>query len=457
MAHSGSTQRMFLSVCLLALGTLRAGERINHEGRILGPLPEVKEPLLFNTPEADAVVSAMQIFPTDNAMNEDISKRPLLSNSDAMIKMISDDLARQHRHLKMAEEMNFVLVPDAQPRADVLLTASADESDDLKPGSKNTASYPVPPNQPVETWPFGTGKLSLKEWQMDEKNVGGDRHAITVQPGSGLAWETWQMKLTAGNPAWQASNMARFNLNSNALRKDEWTSADAAGLCMFSMIVRYDECERGMVEHAMRIVVKRTRNNGHSTAHIYPATHDAGRAKLPDVPAMGQRLRLKAGFEIPAAWSKQERAVALALKKYGAIVADNGNIFSISVAPDKRFPSGCWENINKVPTSAFEVVQTTGPAEGPRSPGKPTVSAGSAQTVALAAGAVLTGSATGSKLTTTWYLYPGTPAPGTVTFASAASLATTATFSAAGTYTLMLKADDGVHTPAFDAVRITVK
>ena len=42
---------------------------------------------------------------------------------------------------------------------------------------------------------------------------------------------------------------------------------------------------------------------------------------------MGQRLRLKAGFVIPANWTKEEKALLLGLKKYGAMVADNGSSF----------------------------------------------------------------------------------------------------------------------------------
>src|SRR5258707_1380210 len=97
--------------------TAAAAERINHEGRILGPAPVVTQPTLFNTPEADAFVSAMQIFPIDNAINEDISKRPLLSNSAAMITQIITDLGANNT-LRMFEEMNFVLVPDSQPKTD---------------------------------------------------------------------------------------------------------------------------------------------------------------------------------------------------------------------------------------------------------------------------------------------------------------------------------------------------
>jgi len=85
---------------------------------------------------------------------------------------------------------------------------------------------------------------------------------------------------------WQATNGAIFNLNTNGLRKDGDTSGDAAGFPMFSALVRYDECERGMVEHACRLVVVHSRKQ-----HIYPATHHAGfvAATQTNYPAMGQR------------------------------------------------------------------------------------------------------------------------------------------------------------------------
>src|ERR1017187_4599512 len=65
-------------------GALWAG-RINQEGRILAPLPVVTNAILFDTSNADAVVSAMQIFPVTNPWNECISNRTLLANSDAMM------------------------------------------------------------------------------------------------------------------------------------------------------------------------------------------------------------------------------------------------------------------------------------------------------------------------------------------------------------------------------------
>jgi hypothetical protein len=435
---STTTCALFSVVLLTALPL--SAERINQEGRILGQEPVVADSVLFNSPEADAIVGAMQIMPLDNPWNEDISARPLLANSAAMISQIRADLDWNRRTLRAFHEMNFVLVPDTQPNVPISFVDFPDESD--------PAPYPIPANMPVETWPRGTGGLTLQQWQQDVNGDGGDRHSIIVMPGAGFFWETWQT-LRVGS-AWQASNGAKFNLRSNALRPDGWTSADAAGLPMFPALVRYDEGLRGMVEHAMRIVVKRTRRE-----YLYPATHYASTtpATQVNVPAMGQRVRLRADFAIPLDWTVFEKAVCLGLKKYGALVADNGNYFSISVTPDDRYPAGAFDNLSTIDINNFEVVQATGPNEGPRSPGAPTANAGADFTVAFPATAALGGGTTGAGVTVAWTKYTG---PGDVTFGNAAQAATTATFSMPGIYTLMLSARDGVHAVARDAVVVAV-
>jgi hypothetical protein len=207
-----------------------------------------------------------------------------------------------------------------------------------------------------------------------------------------------------------------------------------------------------MVEHACRLVVKRTRKQ-----YIYPATHYASTtaATQTNVPAMGQRLRLKSTFVIPPTWAKEEKAILLALKKYGAIVADNGGFFSISVTPDDRWPANAFSHLPTVGITNFEVIQTTGLTEGPRSAGVPQVSAGADQLAACGTPVCLQGcvSFTGNRPTNHWTFYAG---PGPVVFADPRQTNTTATFNAPGAYTLMLSADDGVHAAAYDAVVITV-
>jgi hypothetical protein len=424
-------------------------ERINQEGRILGPLPVVTTPTLFNTPQADAIVSAMQIFPVTSAWNEDVSHRRLLSNSAAMIAQIKADLLSSRQTLRPFYEMNYVLVRDNQPRVTIPFLDYPDESD-LDGGTFPNGSYPIPANMPVETWPRGTGSLTLQQWQMDVNNTGGDRHGIIVAPGVGSIWETWQMKLA--QTGWQASNGAKFDLNSNALRAAGWTSGDAAGLPMFPALVRYDECQRGMVEHALRLVVAKTRRQ-----YIYPANHYASTIPATSVnyPAMGQRLRLKSSFVIPSGWTAEEKAVLRALQKYGAIVADNGGFFSVSVCPDDRFSATAFNNLATIDINNFEVIQTAGPNEGPRSPGAPTVTAGADQNVdtlsATLSGTVVDPSGTAAIR---WQLYAG---PGPVTFANSNSSTTMVTFGQPGAYTFLFSAADGVHAVAYDAMVVTVQ
>src|SRR6266496_1595771 len=131
-------------------------ERINQEGRILGTPVVVTNSVLFNTPEADAILAAMQIFPTTNALNEDVSRLPLLPNSDAMIAQITADLSSSRRTLRAFQEMNFALVPDAQPLVPIQFLLYGNQSD--------PSPYPIPANMPIEGWPTQVTN-TFQEWQ----------------------------------------------------------------------------------------------------------------------------------------------------------------------------------------------------------------------------------------------------------------------------------------------------
>jgi hypothetical protein len=301
--------------------------------------PVLTKPVMFNTPEADKILANLHVFPPDNPWNEDVSKRPVHPTSAKMIAGIGAD-----KRLAYNLDMSFVLVPPDQKRVPVKIRMYPAESD---PGP-----YPVPDNAPIEDWPADGRQLA--ERQRAKEN--GDRHVIVVDPVNRMLYEFWQGRKT--DAGWEASCEATFDLKTNKLRPDGWTSSDAAGLPIFPAVVRYDECERGLVSHAMRFTVRRSRK-----AYVYPATHFASRLTDETLPRMGERFRLRQDFD-ESGYSPHVRAILKGLKKYGMFMADNGGDWRLSIAPDRRIKG--LDELRKVKGSDFEVVQTTGPDEGPR-------------------------------------------------------------------------------------------
>jgi hypothetical protein len=302
-------------------------------------MPEITKPLMFNTPEADKVLAALQVFPPDNPWNEDVSRLPVHPGSKKMIACIGADT-----RLAYNLDMGFILVPPGQKKVSLKLLAFPDESD--------KGPYPIPDDAPIEGWPLDGRKVADAQAAKEE----GDRHVLVVDPAGGMLYEFYQGRKVEG--VWQAACEATFDLKSNKLRPDGWTSSDAAGLPIFPAVVRFDECERGVVEHAMRFTVRRTRR-----AYVYPATHYASRLTDETLPRMGERFRLRQDFDVTG-FSPHTQAILKGLKKYGMFVADNGGDWRISVAPDSRIKG--LDELRKLKGSDFEVVQATGPNEGPR-------------------------------------------------------------------------------------------
>lgn len=304
-------------------------------------LPEFKEPVMFDTPAADEIVAAMQVFPADNPWNTDISQWPLLANSAAIVASIGTD-----KPLRYNPDMAYILVPPAQKRIDLEIVSYPDESD--------KGPFPLPENTPIEGWPANyrrddtLAKLTLEDVQRDKMGQGGDRHGIVVDPHGGKLYEFYQLKRT--DRGWQAACTAIFDLNSNKLRPDGWTSSDAAGLPIFPAVIRHDELKAGEINHALRVTVRNTRR-----AYVYPATHFASRKTDPNLPRMGERLRLKADFDVTS-YSAEVQTILKCLKKYGMLVADNGIEWAISCAPDERIPV-LHSELRKIKGSAFEVVE----------------------------------------------------------------------------------------------------
>ena len=300
--------------------------------------PPIRKPVMFDTTEADKVLTNLQVFPPDNPWNEDVSQWPVHPNSRNIIASIGADKPLRHN-----SDMGFIFVPPHQKRVPVKIIAYPDESD--------KGPFPVPDNLPIEGWPvnYRGRKVTLDDVQRDKLHEGGDRHGIVVDPINLRLYEFYQALKT--ETGWQVAQASVFDLKSNRLRPEGWTSTDAAGLPIFPAVVRYDELKRGMVGHVMRVTVRRTRR-----AYVHPATHYASRLTDPNLPRMGERIRLKQDYAI-GGFSPNVQAVLKGLKKYGMFVADNGLDWDISVAPDPRIPP-MHEELRRIKGSAFEVVES---------------------------------------------------------------------------------------------------
>jgi len=300
----------------------------------------------FSTSPLIPAGSGCPVFPTDNLWNQDVSNYCVDPNSDQYIASINQD--KQYLHPDFGSDptygIPYVVVPGTQPLVTVTFNQYASESD---PGpncpqttSTPTGCYPFPPTAPVE----------------GGSNSKGDRHvlALLADPANKncTLYEVWEGVKDPNDNNWTAANGAVFNLYSDKLRPDGWTSADAAGLPILPGLARYDEVAAGAIKHALRFTVAQTQ-----MGFIHPATHYASESNNPALPPMGLRLRLKASYDI-SSYTGQSLVILTALKKYGMMVADNGSSWYITGAPDPNWNDNDLNQLKQVPGSAFEVVVT---------------------------------------------------------------------------------------------------
>ena len=213
-------------------------------------------------------------------------------------------------------------MPRTQPRVPIHFTAYGGESD--------RGPYPIPPGARVEE--------------------GSDRHVLIAQRGTCKLFELYDARRSGRG--WDAASGAVFDLRSNRLRHEGYTSADAAGLSILAGLARYDEVRAGAIRHALRFTVSETQRG-----YIHPATHLASNRTDPNLPPMGLRLRLKASYPI-GRFHGQARVILTALKRYGMLVADNGSDWFITGASDRRWNDEDLNQLKRVPGSAFEAVRS---------------------------------------------------------------------------------------------------
>jgi hypothetical protein len=266
------------------------------------------------------------ILPASDALNQEIVTTPINPNSERYIESIG---LTAHLHPDFGRNpaygIPYTVVSGRQRKVPIDFTEYPEES--------NRGPYPVPPNVPVE----GDGQR-------------GDRHVIVLQKQTCKLYELYNARRSG--KGWDAGSGAVFNLRSAALRPAGWTSADAAGLPIFPLLVRYPEVRSGEIDHALRVTVPRTQRG-----YIHPATHFASEDSDASLPPMGLRLRLKASFSL-SGYSGQALVILKALKRYGLIVADNGSPWYMTGAPNADWNEASLAQLKQVTGADFEAVQS---------------------------------------------------------------------------------------------------
>jgi hypothetical protein len=293
-------------------------------------------PVVTNLP----AIAKCGLFPANNIWNAPVDQLPVDANSPAYIATIG---AAKTLHPDFGSGLweggpigiPYVLVSGSQAKKKVTFEY-ADESD--------AGPYPVPANPPIEGGP----------------NSSGDRHILMLDQDNCKLYELFS---AYANPdgSWRAGSGAIYDLKSNALRPETWTSADAAGLPILPGLVRYEEVAAGEIKHAVRFTAPQTRRG-----YVWPARHFASSLTGTRYPPMGQRFRLKASFDL-SGFSPQIQVILKAFKKYGLVLADNGSSWYISGAPDERWDNDLLRELKRIPGSAFEAVDVSSLMVNPNS------------------------------------------------------------------------------------------
>jgi len=277
-------------------------------------------------------VAGCPVFPANNWWNRDISRMPVHRRSSQWLS-----------HMSTSRNLHPDFGPSYGdgPNYGIPITVVA------KTHRKVPVSFQYASESDRVGYPFGPDtKIE------GGRNSGGDMHAVVVQKGTCRLFETWNTRVS-GTGRWVAGSGATWSLKSNLLRRNTWTSADAAGLPILPGLLRWSEVKAGAVKHAIRFTTDVT-----SRHHVWPARHDAGSQDSLAYPPMGARFRLKASYPLTG-YGAYARRVIVAMKRYGLVLADNGSPWYFQGERNASWPPAMVEALKRIPASAFVAVDTS--------------------------------------------------------------------------------------------------
>ncbi len=211
-----------------------------------------------------------------------------------------------------------------------------------------TAAAAPKPQFPIPATPLVEGGIVT-----DPAQPYGDHHILLLDADTCSLWELYHA-YPDPKGGWDIFGAAYFDLKSNALRPEGWTSADAAGFPILPLLLRADEASSGRIQHALRFTIDSGKIR---TEYTWPARHLTGNGTgAKSLPPMGQAFRIKSSYVIPTKFNNQSRAIVQALKTYGMYLADGGSSMYIQGEPSASWEEDTFSQVQSVSSSEFEAV-----------------------------------------------------------------------------------------------------
>ena len=280
------------------------------------------------------------MFPADNVWNTNISQLPVDEHSAAWLASMNSATTLLHPDFGpnpggYPYGIPFTVVAGSQPLVNVTFQYASDS---------DKGPYPFGPDTPIE----------------GGANSGGDQHAIMVDPRTCTLYELYDAQYSAHGST--AGSGAIWQLRSNQLRPDGWTSADAAGLPILPGLLDFAQVQAAVqagkpITHAIRFTAQATQS-----AHLWPARHDASSDPSPNEPPMGARFRLSATFDVAQFCADSQpycldaKAILVEMQDYGLILADNGSNWYFQGSAFPQWPDALVSLLKGIPAKAFQAV-----------------------------------------------------------------------------------------------------
>jgi hypothetical protein len=310
-----SSIHFFVIICFFSLSGAPSSVQA---GQVLGTRDPAPLP---------AAIAGCPMFPANNIWNAPVNTLPIHPRSDQWVNSIGRNTGFHMDFGSGTWDGGPIGIPYNVVGAGVpKVTVDFYYPDESDPGP-----YPIPSNPKIEH--------------------GSDHHILIADSSTCTLYELYDASYSG--VSWHAGSGAIWNLNSNALRPDTWTSADAAGLPILPGLVRYEEILSGEIDHAIRFTASDT--NG----YIWPARHlTSDDPSAPHIPPMGARFRLKSSFNI-SGYPAHMQVILTAMKTYGIILADNGSDWYVSGAPDPRWDNDMLHLLDDLTGDDFEAIDAS--------------------------------------------------------------------------------------------------